>query len=455
MKDETALRETTEIKPQAKNVPIGDVGQVSSNKGHTGLAYRYKKLFSGKFRYNDVVGFLKDIFNRQKTVELISFLVWEIRHSLGLFTYLRFSSDVPVIPNSDWSNIERSLAAKFSLEVRKTECLKYYFVDEFGNSYGCKFIAPCDLDITLCGGQKSVFRFSSEIMSIFVSSKGIVFVCIEGGLVLSSNDTGKTFHTRLRLSDERSYFRFDYGMTETKRNELLIGEYGEVMRDGRYESTAFVYCSTDDGASWTSSDFLIRQGVNKHVHMIKYCSGIDAIVLTDGDNKKQLWKGTTKDGGRGIEYIKWKLINNHHIQTGGHMSICELEGNILFGTDYWGGTNFLIESGNCEHFAKLALPDPYRRGPILGIKKRRMKRGGNEIWAVIHEPALPGTKSLLMFTRDGGLSWIRALEYDGFKNKIHIVSASRRTQDEIYISVTSSRSGDDVGLATFRIGDFN
>lgn len=94
--------------------------KVSGNKSHTGLAYRYQRIFAGKLRYNDVVDFLRDIWNREKTVELISFLVWEVRHLMGLFNYVMFSRDAPVIPSPDWSNIERSLAAQFSLEVRKT-----------------------------------------------------------------------------------------------------------------------------------------------------------------------------------------------------------------------------------------------------------------------------------------------------------------------------------------------
>src|SRR3972149_5121162 len=52
-------------------------------------------------------------------------------------------------------------------------------------------------------------------------------------------------------------------------NGLIIGEYGNVWENNRWKQLAYVYFSSDNGETWERSDYLIGQGINKHVHMVK------------------------------------------------------------------------------------------------------------------------------------------------------------------------------------------
>ncbi|MFA6114280.1 MAG: hypothetical protein WC729_09805 [Sphingomonas sp.] len=323
------------------------------------------------------------------------------------------------------------------------------YVDRSGNRYASFDAAPAELRCSLSDGSSTAFVFESDVMSMFVSSTGMVFVSLKGGLVLRSADRGKSFSPSLQLSHANSWIWFDHGITETGRKELFAGEYGTVVdRKSGFQCVAFLYCSTDDGASWEVCDFLKREGVNKHVHMVRYCRTIDAVILTDGDNKKQLWIGRPMNGLSGLKHMKWRLTNRFHIQTGGYTALVEYRDKMVFGTDYMGGTNFIIESHDGERLAKSALPDPYRRCPILGMALRSGKQG-IEIWTVLHDSCFEGTKSLVMLSRDGGRSWIKAIEYDGSQYKVEIASSSSTTMNELYVSAYDCAGG----MATFVVRD--
>ena len=78
-------------------------------------------------------------------------------------------------------------------------------------------------------------------------------------------------------------------MTELPDKTLIIGEYGNVWENNRWRKSAYLYFSVDMGETWEKSDFLIKKGANKHVHIVKYSKLLDKIFVADGDNKKKLW----------------------------------------------------------------------------------------------------------------------------------------------------------------------
>jgi len=239
----------------------------------------------------------------------------------------------------------------------------------------------------------------------------------------------------LRLSTPISYFLFNNGMTELPDQTLLLGEYGSIWHGRAWQNMAYVYHSSDGGETWQAADFLQRQGVNKHVHVVQYSALFNTVFLTDGDNRKQLWinsslthfdRQATKTG------EGWTLLNRHHYQLGGYTSMAETGSAVLFGSDYLGGTNFVVHTTDGKNFEKLVLPDPYRRSPIMHMVTRQTQ-AGYEIWAASYSCLAGETRSLLMYSRDSGRSWSKVVDFDGKYHEVRIVSSS---SDTLYISIT-------------------
>jgi len=225
-------------------------------------------------------------------------------------------------------------------------------------------------------------------------------------------------------------------MTETPDMTLLIGEYGNVWEKRGWRKLAYLYSSSDGGETWERSDFLITQGINKHVHLVKYSRLFDRVLMADGDNKKKLWVSEPVNSSFSINSNRWKPVNKFHIQMGGYTSIVESDGKILFGTDYQGGTNFIVETTDCKKFTKRIVPDPYRRSPIDNMAQRKSKKG-NEVWANLPY-STANTKCLLMYTDDGGESWNKVIEYNRATHKVWLLSSSNETSDVLYISIEDS-----------------
>ncbi|MGI0016767.1 MAG: exo-alpha-sialidase, partial [Nitrososphaera sp.] len=237
------------------------------------------------------------------------------------------------------------------------------------------------------------------------------------------------------------------GMTETPHRTLIIGEYGNVWDKNGWRKLAYLYFSSDNGETWDKSDFLIKQGINKHVHLVKYSKLLNKLFVADGDNKKKLW---VSDSVKSCDVKKLKMtpVNTFHIQMGGYTSIAETDDKLFFGTDYQGGTNFIVETTDGENFAQRIVPDPYRRSPINNMIQRKSKKA-NEIWAQLPF-STANTKCLIMYTVNGGRTWTKIIEYNGATHKVSFISSSHETTDEFYFSIEDSRNGDRV---VYKISD--
>ena len=128
---------------------------------------------------------------------------------------------------------------------------------------------------------------------------------------------------------------------------------------------ASLYVSKDGGSHWEKTDFLQQQGVNKHIHLVKYSARLKQLFLTDGDNKKQLWRNeglqkfTQQDSKR---LFGWQLLNRFHWQMGGYTSMLNHDEGVMFGTDYLGGTNFMVHTDNGLAFRREVII------PIGGVR---------------------------------------------------------------------------------------
>jgi hypothetical protein len=421
------------------------------------LTKRYWSVFETR-RLAQPVSFVRDVYAAGKWRELSSFIVWELLHRFRLFpihAYLTFSDYRPLTlerENLDdrpafCERVKRHFADQ---GLRATTCehdWKLVYLRRDRGMFGCCYPNANELCESDDGRTiKVVHSFPQPIKALFVSSTQTVFVCVKGA-VYRRTSNARSFSRVLDLASPESFFRHNNGMTEAADGTLVIGEYGNVWNAGRWKKLAFLYSSSDDGATWTTSDFLIRQGTNKHVHVVKHSNLLNKLLVSDGDNHKKLWVGDTNSIGDGRQ-PKWTATNRFHIQIGGHTSIVETDGSMFFGTDYQGGTNFILKSADAKTFTRSVIPDPYRRSPIDNMVLRR-SRACTEIWANLPY-STAASKSLLMFSRDNGSSWNKVVEYSRATHVVWLISTSSDVAGELYISIENIKSKH---RAVFEIGD--
>ena len=385
---------------------------------------------------------LIDVAKSGKLREISSFAIWELRHKAGLFsheTYITFEKNEPFILKEGDEigayNFEDATKEE-TFEIKLTRNWKLTHKDSKECLFGCLADDNTVLYKSEDNGKtlEKLHTFKWVIKAIFISKEDVIFVDTKGE-IYRSEDAGKTFELSLELSEEDSSIFHHYGMTQTPSGELLVGEYGNVAKDGLWANIAYIYGSSDLGKTWERSDFLKKQGVNKHVHMIKYSKLLDRLILADGDNKKQLWISKSLENFK-FSQNPWNLITKFHLQMGGYTSMVETDSKMILGTDYLGGTNFLVETTDGKNFSKKVIPDPYRRSPVHDLIRR-----GSEIWSVLNNPNSKDTKSLLMVSKNGGESWRRVIEYDGTKHLIMINSGSLKPSSSITFAITSMVEG--------------
>ncbi len=385
---------------------------------------------------------VKDVIKSGKLREISSFAVWEARHKMGLFSksdYVSFEKHPPFIlkEGDDIAayNFDES-TTEDTYEIKLTRNWKLFHRDSNDTIYGCLADDNTVLYKSIDQGKtlEKLHTFKWVIKAIFISQEDVIFVDTKGE-IYRSDDAGKSFALSLNLSEEDSSIFHHYGMTQTPDGKLFVGEYGNVAKEGLWANIAYIYGSSDLGKSWERSDFLKKQGVNKHVHMIKYSKVLDRVILADGDNKKQLWisKDLTTFT---FSENPWNLVTKFHIQMGGYTSMVETEDSLIFGTDYLGGTNFLVETSDGKKFTKKVIPDPYRRSPVHDLIRR-----GDEIWSVLNNPNSSKVKCLLMVSKNGGKTWKRVIEYDGTKHLIMINSGDIKSPSRISFAITIMEEG--------------
>jgi len=408
------------------------------------LTKQYSTLFEKK-GVKKLFSFAQDVYKSGKLREIISFAVWEVFHRFGLFP----KKDYLLFDNGEAINLDNTGLAGQEFDAKITQFFKsrelgavrcelnwkLYYIDK-GEVFGCLYPDDCDLYKSIDGGKSAtlVKKFPERIKSIFISSRKTIFVCLKGS-VYKSSDHGGLFEKILDLGSSISFFRFNNAMTETPDKVLWIGEYGNIWDKDGWRKLAHIYFSFDDGNTWRKSDFLIQRGTNKHVHIVRYSTILNKLMVADGDNYKRLWLGDSSNGSDFRNPV-WQPVNKFHIQMGGYTSVVETGGKIIFGTDYQGGTNFIVETTDGKKFTKKIVPDPYRRSPVDNMVLRKSK-SGNEIWANLPF-STTGTKCLLMYSTNNGKSWNKVFEYNRSAHTVWLISSSTEIANEVCFSVENS-----------------
>jgi hypothetical protein len=395
------------------------------------------------------LSFLRDTYRAGKLQELTSFVVWELLHRSRLLpasTYLTFNAMQPLsLDDEDLADpgFDSKISALFSdpsISVQRMYLnWKQVFIDRDGTIFGCLYPNDTDLYASTDHGKSAEFihSFPQKIKAIFVSGKGTIFVCVDG-CVFRSSDRGTTFSRSLELTSHKSTFRFNNAATETPHGVLIIGEYGNIWDESGWRNLAYLYFSFDDGKTWQKSGFLVGHGINKHVHVVHYSKLLNCLLVADGDNKKKLWVVSSPDESR-LQDLTWKPVNRLHIQMGGYTAVVEEKDRLLFGTDYQGGTNFVVETVDGKRFGKRIVPDPYRRSPIDNMIQRRSTHS-EEVWANLPY-STSRSKCLLMNTIDGGASWNRLIEYSRSSHTVWLISSSAESSADIYFSIHDVAAG--------------
>lgn len=417
--------------------------------GQEDLTKQYSMLFEKKGGKN-LWSFVLDVYRSGKSREISSFVIWELFHRLGIFPkqeYLKFNGGDTLMLKEEsmkglefFEKIDHFFKNKELGIVNSKYSWKLLFKKNDKEIFGCLYPDDQDLYSSTDKGESVVFvkRFPERIKSIFISSQGVIFVCVKGAVFKSSN-YGASFEKALDLGSAESFFRHNNAMAEMPDKTLIIGEYGNIWDKGGWRNLANLYFSFDGGETWQRSEFLKRRGTNKHVHVVHYSKLLNRLLVADGDNYKKLWISDSSDS-LDPENLDLKAVNKHHIQMGGYTAVVEHDRKLFFGTDYQGGTNFIVETGDGIKFTKRILPDPYRRSPIDNMVLRKSRKGV-EIWANLPY-STAGTKCLLMYTADGGKSWNKVIEYNRAAHTVWILNASNEIVDELYISIENSTSKD-------------
>jgi len=379
-----------------------------------------------------IISFIAHIYKNDKFAELLSFIIREIKYFFGFYKKITMRFNQAPLLCLENNHLDDLQSTPFLVKTDVNWFLQFSDNDKI---YGTTDDNPNTLYVCINGKLTELFYFTDRILSIFISSKKVIFICTYGKLYRST-DAGYTFSIVLNFSSTQSYFLQD-SFTENDKGELFVGEYVNAYNK-KWHFGAYLYYSRDNGTNWKKFDFLKQKNINKHIHLVKWNKKLQGLILTDGDNKKKLWynrsgnyQSITQNSNSG-----WEDITKIHIRNGGYTTYVESNGKAIFGTDYNGGTNFIAMTSDLYKFTKQIVPDPYRRS-VFASMLNIYRTNQPQIWAVLHGEESKNAKSLLMMSIDNGKTWNRIIEYNGDSFKIKILNTNN-VSEELFINIENT-----------------
>lgn len=258
------------------------------------------------------------------------------------------------------------------------------------------------------------------LTSVFIDSRGYIFVSLNDGKVYRSTDGGKSFQTSLIFRGSNiSRIHASWGITEDNTGRIFVGEY-ENLRDtlGEWRSIANLYWSSDGGKKWQYTDYFTRQGTRKHIHVVKFNRFNGKLYLTDGDelNSKKLWVNNTMkkfDGPLNANGDGWQQLLP--AGQGGFTGMTFTKDYRYFSTDFGPDDsakpteNYFVRTADDKNFEKWYMPAPFN---TMSYDMRRVvTASGEEIWATVYDELLKSTiASGIFYSRDLGKTWVKYAE---------------------------------------------
>ena len=401
-----------------------------------------RPLFHRKLSIKNILNVFLNLFRAKKIMELFSFLYWEIKYTLSFYKNNDILKFLDADPLYELKHIKKKINIVSSgYNITNNKYNWSYSVENFKSLWGCLFEDETKL-CQLISKDKLVecYQFDNKITGLYIDKLNNIYTCVKG-IIYKSKDDGHTFNKVLKLSTENSYFLKD-AFTETPSGELFIGEYANIWKNNEWVFVGYLYHSKDHGDNWETLDFLKHQNVNKHIHIIKWSNTINGLILSEGDNKKRIWVSRSTanlNTASNISYDGWEKVNKYHIQKGGHTAMVELNGKIIFGSDYMGGTNFLISTKDMLRFNEKVVPNPHRRCLFRRMLVRINNDGQSEIWANLNFEYGGGVKCLIMVSLDSGETWRKVIQYNGKQFKVRIISYSNHIAKDLYILLVNNK----------------
>jgi len=402
----------------------------------------FRSLFHRKISITNILNVFLNLFRSKKIMEFLSFIYWEIKYNLSLYKDDDILKFLEIDSLCEFKHITQEVNIESSLyKVTNNKYNWSYSVENSSSLWGCLFEDETKLYQSISKDKLvECYKFDNKVTGLYIDKLNNIYACIKG-IIYKSKDNGYTFKKVLELSTEKSYFLKD-AFTETPSGELFIGEYANIWENSDWIFVGYLYYSKDSGDNWQILDFLKHQNVNKHIHIIKWSNIINGLILSEGDNKKRIWftkSNTNLNSTSNISKDGWKKVNKYHIQKGGHTAVVELNGEIIFGSDYMGGTNFLISTKDMLRFNEKVVPNPHRRCLFRRMIVRINKNGESEIWGNLNFEYGMGAKCLIMVSIDSGNTWRKVIQYDGKKFKVRMISYSNHIAKELYILFVNNK----------------
>ena len=194
-------------------------------------------------------------------------------------------------------------------------------------------------------------------LSNFVHVAGRTYFVVDGSLY-SLTGGGDVQNEDLSLSSTHSTV-LDQGIAADQYGNLVVAEY---KHDALGTSGAYLYVRRPGEGCWTTVSTLARR-VDKHCHIVVFDSESQVFYVTSGDTRKMLARLDL----RGSQ-AKLDILSAGAWKTGGYMCAAPWEGGLMCGTDYTGGTNYLVSIRDSSIRGKEVLRNPFRRSIVGSIE---------------------------------------------------------------------------------------
>jgi hypothetical protein len=289
--------------------------------------------------------------------------------SFNALREIRYAMDGPcdigqsiLLTRENMNEMNRHLAPQLA-------AMGYQFLQEFSSNEEDKCIVLEDWLISKTSGALRFYDMNRNLVRImevdgflsnFVPLAGRIYFVVDGILysVTAESDIRKE---NLLFSAKESTI-LDQGIARDNDGNLVIAEY---KHDKSGESGALLYVLRARDAHWTTIDTLARR-VDKHCHIVFFDPTSRIFYVTCGDSRKMLAKLDLKGQKATVE-----IVSDGAGKTGGYMCAVPWEGGFLCGTDYTGGTNFLVLIRGGRIVRKEVLRKPFRRSIVTSMVAAR------------------------------------------------------------------------------------
>jgi hypothetical protein len=292
---------------------------------------------------------------------------------------------------------QESLSSMMRQLEPRLATLGYRQVHEFASRDETKCVVMNDRLISTTGSGLRIFDLHhSLVRQIEVNGNLSNFVCIGeriyfvvDGALFSVTEDGEVRNENLSLSSTASTV-LDQGIAADPGGAIVVAEY---KHDALGKSGAYLYVLRPGKSQWETVDALALH-VDKHCHIVVSDPGSRIFYVACGDSRKML---AVLDITGPQSVIR--IVSAGAAKTGGYLCAAPWQGGLMCGTDYTGGTNFLVLVRDSRIVSKEALRSPFRRSVVTSIEPA----GDHLLFAAWNMGHLPACRNGLLLKSPAGV----------------------------------------------------